>query len=260
MLLTRGRYHSVAELLQAPTVEGLPRVDSSLRWVQGEDLFVLGDSLEAQTQARGRRARRSSSAALGGDALAAGGSDEGRQGSCPGADPIWWTPAAECRQRSTERADPCAGGDVGLALQGTAIARCGPDGGSFRYFNRSMTMACLARAARTRREGAYEGASPDSFRLLFVGVSNMRHIWHAFGADDVFSDADRGSKNCYAFRGASQTLRSFAPHAVDYQPWQVVVNTTRIFHRTSPSCWATHSLGGAHCGHHAPCPAGSRRG
>ena len=42
MLLTRGRYHSVAELLQAPTVEGLPHVDSSLRWVQGEDLFVLG--------------------------------------------------------------------------------------------------------------------------------------------------------------------------------------------------------------------------
>jgi hypothetical protein len=35
-------YHSVKELLKAPTVDGLPRVDSRLRWVPHEDVFVLG--------------------------------------------------------------------------------------------------------------------------------------------------------------------------------------------------------------------------
>ena len=35
-------YHSVKELLKAPTVDGLPRVDSRLRWVPHEDIFVLG--------------------------------------------------------------------------------------------------------------------------------------------------------------------------------------------------------------------------
>ena len=35
-------YHSVKELLQAPVVDGLPRVDSNLRWVPNEDVFVMG--------------------------------------------------------------------------------------------------------------------------------------------------------------------------------------------------------------------------
>ena len=35
-------YHSVQELLEAPTIDGLPHVDNLLRWVPGEDLFVLG--------------------------------------------------------------------------------------------------------------------------------------------------------------------------------------------------------------------------
>ena len=35
-------YHSVKELLKAPTVHGLPSIDSRLRWVPGEDVFVLG--------------------------------------------------------------------------------------------------------------------------------------------------------------------------------------------------------------------------
>ena len=35
-------YRSVQELFDAPMVEGLPRVDDSLRWVPDEDLFVLG--------------------------------------------------------------------------------------------------------------------------------------------------------------------------------------------------------------------------
>ena len=35
-------YHSLKEMLQAPAVEGLPRVDSRLRWVPHEDVFVLG--------------------------------------------------------------------------------------------------------------------------------------------------------------------------------------------------------------------------
>ena len=35
-------YQSIADLFDAPTVGGLPRVDSRLRWMPGEDLFVLG--------------------------------------------------------------------------------------------------------------------------------------------------------------------------------------------------------------------------
>ena len=35
-------YRSVEESLGARTVSGLPRVDSRLRWLPGEDLFVLG--------------------------------------------------------------------------------------------------------------------------------------------------------------------------------------------------------------------------
>ena len=35
-------YRSVQELLKAPTVDGLPRVDSRLRWVPNENVFVLG--------------------------------------------------------------------------------------------------------------------------------------------------------------------------------------------------------------------------
>jgi hypothetical protein len=35
-------YRSEQETFSAPTVEGLPRVDSRLRWIPGEDLFVLG--------------------------------------------------------------------------------------------------------------------------------------------------------------------------------------------------------------------------
>ena len=35
-------YHSVKELLQAPTIGGLPRVDNRLRWVPRENVFVLG--------------------------------------------------------------------------------------------------------------------------------------------------------------------------------------------------------------------------
>ena len=35
-------FQSIKELLKAPTVDGLPRVDSRLRWVPHEDVFVLG--------------------------------------------------------------------------------------------------------------------------------------------------------------------------------------------------------------------------
>ena len=35
-------YHSIKELLKAPTVNGLPKVDSRLRWVPHENVFVLG--------------------------------------------------------------------------------------------------------------------------------------------------------------------------------------------------------------------------
>ena len=42
--LSSPLYRSVEELLGAPMVNGLPRVDSRLRWVPEEDLFVLGAS------------------------------------------------------------------------------------------------------------------------------------------------------------------------------------------------------------------------
>jgi len=41
-LTSSALFRSVEELLGAPTVGGLPRVDSSLRWSRGEDVFVLG--------------------------------------------------------------------------------------------------------------------------------------------------------------------------------------------------------------------------
>ena len=103
-----------------------------------------------------------------------------------------------------------------------------------------MTLRCLERAA-SRRGESYPGARLDAYRILFAGVSNMRHIWHAFGADDVFADRIVDQKDCFAF---NQALKSFLPHAIDYQQWQVVTNTTRISHKTSKSCWSTHSLGG----------------
>ena len=40
--LCSSLYRSVEELFKAPTVGGLPRVDSRLRWVPSEDLFVVG--------------------------------------------------------------------------------------------------------------------------------------------------------------------------------------------------------------------------
>jgi hypothetical protein len=41
-------YRSVEAGLAAPTVGGLPHVDSRLRWLPGEDLFVLGASAGLQ--------------------------------------------------------------------------------------------------------------------------------------------------------------------------------------------------------------------
>ena len=40
--LSNSLYRSVHEHFGAPTVDGLPHVSSSLRWVEGEDLFVVG--------------------------------------------------------------------------------------------------------------------------------------------------------------------------------------------------------------------------
>lgn len=39
---TSPLYKAVEELFGAPTIDGLPRVDSRLRWVPDEDIFVLG--------------------------------------------------------------------------------------------------------------------------------------------------------------------------------------------------------------------------
>ena len=73
-----------------------------------------------------------------------------------------------------------------------------------------------------------------------MGVSNMRHIWHAMSHDDVFTDVLWDQRFCGTF---DHRLASFRPHAVDYVPWQVVTNTTRITHKTAASCLARKSAG-----------------
>lgn len=107
------------------------------------------------------------------------------------------------------------------------------NGAALRHFNRSSTLACFGRLARRR------GAS--SARVLMVGMSNMLHTWHAMGADDAFTDvlAKKAAGTC----GTISELASFRPHAVHYEPWLVVANTSRIRHKTEPVCRASGALG-----------------
>ena len=69
------------------------------------------------------------------------------------------------------------------------------------------------------------GVSRHSFRMLFAGVSNMKHLWHAVGEDDVQEfdpmpsatrAPDRVSPHCPP-SVPDHRLSSFAPHSIDFQ-------------------------------------------
>jgi hypothetical protein len=149
--------------------------------------------------------------------------------ACDGDSPIHWLSHEECKQRRA-RGAVCTNGDVNLALQDTAVAQCSK---GFVYFNRSMTRRCFDQAARRRGN--------SSFRILFAGTSNMRHVWRAVGADDVFTDNVGEARSCSTF---GQILRSFTPHGVVYQQWQVVSNSSKVQHKTDYSCVTRGSIGG----------------
>jgi hypothetical protein len=151
--------------------------------------------------------------------------------SCHGEDAIWWTNASQCIAQGDTT---CTSGDAALAMQDTAVARCGPTGSSLRYFNRSMTMDCLDRLARSHSR-ASQGSS--AYRVLLMGVSNMRHIWHAMTADDIYGETLKPDKAC-----GWGMLSSFAPHVIRYAPWLVVTNTTSVAHASHPVCVAQQSI------------------
>ena len=122
-------------------------------------------------------------------------------------------------------------------MHDTTLLRCGHAGNSFRYFNRSMTTACLERLAQSRTQ-AYHKPS-QSYRLLMMGVSNMRLVWHAMTADDVYPDALTADRAC-----SESVLPSFKPHVIEYTPWLVVANTSHIYHKSHAVCIEKHALGG----------------
>ena len=154
------------------------------------------------------------------------------QHACRGEFRVWWTNSSTCAEMGV---GGCASGDHSLALQDTAIARCGPSGNSFRYFNRTTTNACLERLARGRSH-SYHNAS-NSYRLLMMGVSSMRLVWHAMSADDAYPDILHEDRSCGWGR-----LNSFAPHVIEYGPWLVVANTSEVFHKTHPKCISQRAI------------------
>ena len=137
------------------------------------------------------------------------------QRRCHGDEPYDWTNATECRRSAA----PCASGDLELALRDTAVARCGPAGDSVRYFNRSMTMDCLDRLARSRdAENARSSGENASYRILLVGVSNMRHVWHSMASDDVYTERLWEHRSCSGPEAHEHA--NFHPHKINYIAWQ----------------------------------------
>ena len=150
---------------------------------------------------------------------------------CSPSEPVSWSNASACRG-----VPGCVAGDLPLCQQDSMVVRCpANEGRAFRCFNRSTTLGCLE--ALRERSGRPDGGG----RLLLVGVSVMRHVWYAMGADDVYADSLRESKACVGFE---HQLRSFEPHLIHYMQWQVVTNTTAVHHKVSASCVSRGAVGG----------------
>ena len=114
-----------------------------------------------------------------------------RRLQCAADEPIFWTDAAQCRQRREAGQGACVRGDLDLALQDTAVPRCGQDGDAFTYFNRTMTLRCLERAA-SRRGESYPGARLDAYRILFTAAEQGEIGFDSFVLDVEAFMAERG--------------------------------------------------------------------
>ena len=99
------------------------------------------------------------------------------------------------------------------------------DKGPIRVFNHSTSVSCLDRLAHK----SAANSNRSHYRILFTGVSNGNHVWHAMGADDrpkwdPWIDYGRKHPQCLATIPESR-LTSFLPHVVDFSPWHVVSRT-----------------------------------
>jgi hypothetical protein len=164
---------------------------------------------------------------------------------CAGDEPVWWSPTSACKDAPA----PCVSGDTQLALLDQAVVRCGPRGASFRYFNHSMSRTCLDRIAQQQPVRTMMGSTHhiSRARILVVGVSNTRHIWHAMGADDVFEDILVTLKQCNWCR--ENELKAFLPHQIHYAHWMTASLGVQVkgpsargaFH----TCFPKGALGGS---------------
>mmetsp|Transcript_15452 Transcript_15452/g.39864 ORF Transcript_15452/g.39864 Transcript_15452/m.39864 type:complete len:451 (+) Transcript_15452:115-1467(+) len=166
---------------------------------------------------------------------------------------IFWTPSADCASQTLA----CGHGDMHFALQNAAVPRCGLTGASLRHFNRSSTKRCFDRLARTHRpwvgNRSDAATSPaltiPSFRLLFMGMSNTLHVWHALVQDDS-SDWEKApdfrKRRPHDCRVAvpDAHLKAYEPHAIDYRIVLVLTPDVAVGKRTSESCWKNHAIGG----------------
>lgn len=132
-----------------------------------------------------------------------------------------------------------------MVLNGTSVPLCGPTNTSLRHFNRTMKLECLQKLASRRHHGERNSSSPPPYRLLFAGVSNMLHTWHAAMQDTMEQNWEPMPNLRHRHPGCLPTppdarLEAFKPAHVDYMIWQVVsvpMTTSTVFHPTSSSCW-----------------------
>jgi len=165
--------------------------------------------------------------------------------SCRGDAPISWVPATHCRTSPS----PCGEGDLRIVLNGSAVPLCGPANTSLRHFNRTMKRNCLQKLAQSRKQ-TNASSSPNSsfspYRLLFTGVSNMFHTWHAAAQDTMeekwpLMPTKKRHAHC---KFPDLRSEAFEPAIVDYMGWAVVSvpllepDAEKLRLRTSASCWA----------------------
>ena len=164
---------------------------------------------------------------------------------CRGDEPIFWTPSAACRAQPAA----CGKGNMSFALSATMVPRCGAGGSKLRHFDRATTLECFKQLGHHRIID-----SKPTFRILFAGVSNMLHAWHAMVQDDslIFEkmpnmrhkNAPDSRKNHCPPVVPDLRLKAYAPHHVDYMTVQILTPGVVVHRRTAPSCWRRGAIGG----------------
>ena len=163
---------------------------------------------------------------------------------CRGDEAVFWTPASACRAQPAT----CGKGNMEFALSATMVPRCGEGGSKLRHFDRATTLQCFKQLGQHRIVG-----SKPTFRILFAGISNMLHAWHAMVQDDSLTfepmpnmrhkAPDRKVNHCPPVV-PDLRLRSYAPHNVDYMTVQILTPGAAVQRRTAPSCWRRGAIGG----------------